>query len=102
MKMLDDIRDWLRRRRMEKLSDSASEAFEQVARNQGNVAYSNIMAGYYREHADNIDPTTDWWAYAHFMQKWHDSEADVMFFTQKTAEARALHAARIAKIEAAA
>lgn len=102
MRILDDIIDWRRRRRIEKLSDSASEAIEQVARHQANVAYANIMAGYYRDQADAVDPATDWWAFAHFMQKWHDHETDAMFFVQKTSEARSLHAARIAKIQAAA
>ena len=23
-----------------------------------------------------VDPATDWWAFAHFMQKWHDRRVE--------------------------
>lgn len=74
MKQLNSLRSFLLCVLIDRVTDCHDKAVRRLIAAEADRYYHDTLASHYLLEASKVDPTTDWWGYAHLRDKQQEQE----------------------------
>lgn len=77
MKHLNNLRTFFLCMLIDRVTNCHDKAMRRLIAAEADSYYHNMLANHYQMEASKVDPTTDWWSYAHLRDKQQEQEDKV-------------------------